>query len=477
MAKELIGRKEEQRILKKALASDEAEMVAVLGRRRVGKTFLITEVYQKYFSFEITGLQKADLKRQLANFSFNLQRQSKGKAPLKEPKNWLAAFQQLVLYLDELPKDKKQVVFFDELPWLASPKSGFLTGLGFFWNSWAVRENIVVVICGSAASWMIKKVVNNTGGLYNRVTKRIYLKPFTLSETKAFLKSKYLNFTDYQIAQIYMAMGGIPHYLKEIESGKSAVQNIDAICFADNGLLKDEFNRLFISLFAHADKHIAIVRALAIAHQGLTRTQLVKAAKVAEGGNTSKVLSELEQSGFISTYFPFGKKKKGKLFRLTDEYSLFYLKFIEDKNNEGANTWQQLSQTQAFKIWSGYAYENICLKHIPQIKEALKIAGIYSISSSFYKKGNKKEQGAQIDLLIDRNDQVINLFEIKFYNTEWSLTEAYAKNLRDKLRIFQETTKTKKYLMLSLITTFGIKQNQHSLGFIEKVITLEDLFE
>jgi len=477
MAKELIGRKEEQRILKKALASDEAEMVAVLGRRRVGKTFLITEAYQQYFSFEITGLQKAGLKRQLANFSFTLQRQSKGKAPLKEPKNWLVAFQQLVLYLDGLPKDKKQVVFFDELPWLASPKSGFLTGLGFFWNSWAVKENIVVVICGSAASWMIKRVVNNTGGLYNRVTKRIYLKPFTLAETKAYLKSKYLNFTDYQIAQIYMAMGGIPHYLKEIESGKSAVQNIDAICFSDNGLLKDEFKRLFLSLFAHADKHIAIVRALATVHQGLTRKQLVKTAKVPEGGNTTKILEELEQSGFISTYFPFGKKKKGKLFRLTDEYSLFYLKFIEDKNNEGANTWQQLSQTQAFKIWSGYAYENICLKHIPQIKEALKIAGIYSVSSSFYKKGNKKEQGTQIDLLIDRNDQVINLFEIKFYNTEWSLTEAYAKNLRDKLRIFQEATKTKKYLMLSLITTFGLKQNQHSLGFIENVITLADLFE
>jgi len=476
MTKELIGRKKEKDILKKALASNEAEMVAVLGRRRVGKTFLITKMYHKHFSFEITGLQNADLSRQLAHFSFSLKQQSKGKAPFKEPKNWLEAFQQLVLYLDDLPKKEKQVIFFDELPWLASPKSGFLTGLGFFWNSWAVRENIVVVICGSAASWMIQKVVNNTGGLYNRVTKRIYLKPFTLAETKAYLKSKYLNFTDYQIAQIYMAIGGIPHYLKEIESGKSAIQNIDAICFSDTGLLKDEFNRLFISLFSHAEKHIAIVRALAKAHQGLTRTQLVKTAKITEGGNTTKTLAELEQSGFISTYFPFGKKKKGKLFRLTDEYSLFYLKFIEDKNNEGANTWQQLSQTQTFKIWSGYAYENICLKHIPQIKEALKIAGIYSISSSFYKKGSGTEKGAQIDLLIDRNDQVINLFEIKFYNTEWSLTETYAKTLRNKLRVFQETTKTNKYLMLSLITTFGLKQNQHSLGFIEKVIKLEDLF-
>ena len=476
MKNEFIGRKEEKRILKKALESNEAEMVAIIGRRRVGKTFLIKEYYKENISFEITGLQKASLQKQLSHFTFSLRQQSGGNAPSIEPENWLAAFQQLVLHLDKMPKSKRQVIFFDELPWMATAKSGFLTGLGFFWNSWAVNQNVVVVICGSAASWMIQKVINNTGGLYNRVTKRIFLKPFTLAETEAYLKSIHVNFDRYQIVQIYMAMGGIPHYLKEIESGKSAIQNIDAICFSEHGLLKDEFERLFTSIFSQAEKHIAIIRALATSRQGLTRQNLINLASIPAGGTTTLVLKELEQSGFINIYHPFGKKKKDRLYRLTDEYSLFYLRFIENKGHDGRSTWQHLSQTQTFKSWSGYAYENLCLKHIPQIKEALSIAGVYSLSSTFYKKGNAEEKGAQIDLLIDRNDKVINIFEIKYYNSKWSMSKAQADSLRQKLNIFQETTKTNKYLMPTVITTFGLKHNIHSLGLIEQVIELDDLF-
>lgn len=473
----LIGRDEEKAILKKALNSREAEMVAVIGRRRVGKTFLIQEEYRERIRFEITGLQHADLDRQLAHFSFSLRRQSEGIAPMKEPKNWLEAFQQLVLYLDKLSQDEKAVIFFDEIPWMATPKSGFLTGLGFFWNSWAVKQSVVVVICGSAASWMIQKVVNNTGGLYNRVTRRIYLQPFSLAETEQYLKSRHIHFDRYQITQLYMAMGGIPHYLKEIEAGKSAIQNIDAICFSKDGILRDEFSRLFTSLFAKAERHISIVRALGESHQGLTRGKIVNRSRISEGGGLTRVLEELEQSGFITSYIPFGKKKKEKLFRLTDEYSLFYLRFIEDKNDGGSNSWQHLSETQTFKTWSGYAFENICLKHIKAIKKALGIAGVYSKSSTFYKKGTQEERGAQIDLLIDRNDRVINICEIKFYNVAWTATESNAKALREKLRVFQETAKPSKYLMLTLISPFGINHNKHSLGLIEKVITLDDLFD
>jgi AAA+ ATPase superfamily predicted ATPase len=472
----LIGRKEEKQILEDALASSESEMVAVIGRRRVGKTFLIKKTYQDQIIFEITGLQNAPVKRQIAHFSFTLSQQSQGSAPQKEPNNWLEAFQQLVLYLNTLPKTGKKVVFFDELPWLATAKSGFLTGLGFFWNSWAVQQNIVVVICGSAASWMIQKVINDTGELYNRVTKRIFLQPFSLSETEKYLKSRHINFNRYQITQIYMAMGGIPHYLKDIKAEKSAIQNIDQICFSQNGPLRSEFQRLFSSLFSNSERHIAVVRVLATTRQGLTRKKLITKAKLTEGGNSSRVFEELEQSGFITSYYPFEKRKKDKLYRLTDEYSLFYLNFIEDKTDEG-NLWQHLSQTQPFKTWSGYAYESICLKHIPQIKKALGISGVYSLSSSFYKKGTAEEKGAQIDLLIDRKDEVINICEIKFYNTQLSLTNAQADGLREKLRIFRESTRTHKYLMPILITTFGLKHNQHSLGLIEKVITLDDLFE
>ena len=477
MQNQLTGRKEEQQILLNALTSQEAEMVAVFGRRRVGKTFLVKQTYGDRITFDLTGLQHATNADQLHNFSLQLTGRMNLPIPLKVPTDWLEAFFLLSNYLQGQSETQKQVVFFDEVPWLAGHKSGFLMGLSWFWNSFAVTRNLVVVICGSAASWMIQKIVNDRGGLHNRITKRIFLKPFTLTETEAYLKSRNIRFNHYQLTQLYMAIGGIPHYLKEVEAGKSAIQNINDLCFSPNGLLRDEFSRLYPSLFAHAENHISVVRVLAQSRQGMSRPDIVQVGKFSEGGRTTKVLEELEQSGFITTYYPFGKKKKDTLYRLTDEYSLFYLRFIEKNREEGNDVWQHLSQTQAAKIWNGYAYENLCLKHLPQIKKALGISGIYATFSSFLQRSKAGQQGAQIDLVLDRNDQIINLFEIKFYNSEIALTETDAKALRQKIAIFQTTTRTRKYLMMTLITAFGLKHNMHSLGLVEKVLTLEDLFE
>jgi len=468
--KKLIGRKEEQLLLKDTLESDEAELVAVVGRRRVGKTYLITTVFEEQMVFHLSGSQDAPMEEQLENFAEILESLD------AIPKNWNEAFRQLKAFLKKKIGKKKIVLFFDEVPWLAAVKSDFLRAFAYFWNTWASLQNIVVVICGSATSWIIQKVVFDTGGLHNRITKYLHLEPFTLAETEEYLKSRYLNFTRYQIVEIYMAMGGIPHYLKELQRGKSATQNIDDICFSKTGLLRTEFAKLYPALFRFPENHIAIVRALATKRAGMDRNEVIATAKTPNGGATTKALEELEQSGFITSYHPFGKKKKSKLFRLTDEYSLFYLHFMEDKTNEGAGTWQYLSQTQMYKTWSGYAYESICLKHIPQIKKALGIAGVYSKSASFIKKGTKDEPGTQIDLLIDRNDKVINIVEVKFYNKEFTVSKEYAKQLQQKKWIFEESTKTKKWTMLTLITTFGLKQNEHSLGLIEKDLTLDDLF-
>ena len=471
----LTGRKEEIHLLRQALQSDEAEMIAVIGRRRVGKTFLINSVYKNRINFETTGIQNSTTKRQLRNFQYELNKQS-GQAR-EVPEDWLAAFMQLIDFLEKSKTNQKQIVFLDELPWLATRRSDFLEGLSFFWNSYAVKENMVVVLCGSAASWMIRKVVNHKGGLHNRITKRINLTPFTLSETEAYFKSRNLNLDRYQIVQIYMAMGGVPHYLKEVESGKTAAQNIDAICFNESGSLHDEFSRLFSSLFKNSENHTAVVRALAQKRKGLTRLEIIKVAGLANGGGIKRILEELRFSGFIARYAPFGKKKKEMLYRLTDEYSLFYINFIENRLHQGTNVWEKLSQTQTYKSWSGYSFESICLKHISQIKKALQIAGIYSEASSFYRKGTDQVQGLQIDLLIDRADHAINLFEIKFYGEELVLTKGEATKLRRKTALFRSFSKTRKQLFLSLITTFGIIQNEHSLGLVDSVLTLDDLFD
>ena len=472
----LIGRKEEQIILQEALLSDRAEMVAVFGRRRVGKTYLIKHTYQEHIAFELTGLQSLNNAEQLQNFSNQLGIFSQSPLPVKTPTNWLNAFFILASFLDQQPMDKKRVVFLDEVPWLAGNKAAFITGLGWFWNSWAETRNIVVVICGSAASWMIQKIVNDRGGLHNRITKRVFLYPFTLSETETYLQSHQIFYNRYQILQIYMAMGGIPHYLNEIKAGKSATQNINDICFSKNGFLRDEFSRLYASLFSNSSNHIAAVIALSKSRQGLTRPAVIKNAQLSEGGNTSKTLEELEQSGFITSYYPFDKRKKDMLYRLTDEYSLFYLRFIEHNKDSGDETWNQLSQTQAAKIWWGYAYENTCLKHLPNIKKALGITGVYTQSSTFFQKGNEEEKGAQIDLILDRNDQIINLFEIKFYNTEFTLSETEANSLRNQMWTFKEKTKTKKHLMIVILTTFGMTHNKYSLGLVENILTMDALF-
>lgn len=471
-----IGRKKEKQVLLEAMQSREAEMVSVIGRRRTGKTFLIKTVLEEHFVFQLTGTQNAPMQEQLLNFAIAMKNAKNDNGDLEIPSDWMRAFYSLTSYLDTLPKDKKKVVFLDELPWLAANNASFIRGLSFFWNSWAVNQNIVVVICGSSASWMIQKIVNDKGGLHNRITKRIILKPFTLAETEEYLKSRNINLDRYHLVQIYMAMGGIPHYLKEIRSGKSATQIIDEVCFSETGLLRDEFPNLYSSLFYDSHNHIAIIRALAKTRQGLDRNTLIATAKVANGGTITKVLEELQQSGFIDGYYPFGKKTKDKLYRLTDEYSLFYLQFIESKRNTEPGFWQQMSQTQEYKTWCGYTFESLCLKHIFQIKKTMGIGGIYAPASSFLKRGNEEEKGFQIDLLIDRADKIINLFEIKFYDATFSLTKDYAQKLREKKFSFIQTTKTKRLVLYAMITTFGIEHNQHSLGLIEQNLTLDALF-
>jgi uncharacterized protein len=477
MESTFIGREKETAVLHEAFASREAEMVAIIGRRRIGKTALIKHVYAEHIDFEATGVQNAPLTEQLQNFALRLNDTFHDGAAVFKPSNWLEAFYLLGAALDRQKKEGRMVVFLDELPWFDSHKSGFIRGLGYFWNSWAVNKDIVVVICGSAASWMIENVVNDRGGLHNRITKQIHLKPFTLSETERYFQSRYINFNPYQIVQIYLAIGGVPHYLKAIKGDKSAVQNIDALCFAEGGLLKNEFSRLYSSLFDEAEQHIAVIRALAKGRQGLTRMAILAASELPDNGKTSKVLEELAESGFITAYYPYQKVKKDMLYRLTDEYSLFYLQFIEKNGNEEDGIWQRLSQTQAYKTWSGYAFESLCLKHLPAIKQALGISGIYSVSATFYKKGTAEEQGTQIDLLIDRNDQVINIFEIKFNTEAFTLTKDYAETLNEKISIFKATTKTNKQIFLTLISAFGLKHNAHSLGLVQQVLTLTDLFK
>ena len=462
--------------MQKALDSKESELIAVIGRRRVGKTYLVNEFFKGRIAFAMTGLPNGSKEEQLRNFTYSLKDAVDGNALPPVPKDWLEAFHMLKEHLEAIGSKEKRVVFIDELPWVATSRSGFLTGFSYFWNSYAARENIVVVVCGSATAWMIKKIIRNKKGLHNRVTRQITLAPFSLTETEAFLKSTGNHLDRYQILQLYMAMGGIPYYLKQVEKGKSAVQNIDTICFHPQGPLRKEFGDLYRSLFTHPEGYEAIIRALATKWKGLNRQEIVEATRLTDGGTFSKMLMELEQSGFITAYVPFQKKKKDTIYRLTDNYSLFYLKFIQVLPANASASWNTLSQTQTWKSWSGYAFENICLQHIGKIKEALGISGIHSQHYSYLAKGTNEQEGFQIDLLIDRADNSISICEVKFYGEEMILTKALLEKLRKQRSLFRHRTKTKKTLFSVLISTYGLASPEASVGQIDQVITMEDLF-
>lgn len=470
--KNIIGRLEEKELLSEALHSNKSELIAVYGRRRIGKTFLIRSFYKHQLVFETTGLYRANTKEQLKQFSATLHRKSRSQKT-EEPANWMAAFLQLQHYLDKLNNTRqKKVIFLDEFPWMATARSMFLPAFEHFWNNYCSRrQDLIVVICGSAASYMIQKIVKNKGGLHNRITRHIRLMPFTLYETAAFLKARGINYTYYDITQLYLCIGGVPHYLDQIQKGKSVAQNIDKLCFSKDGLLRIEFEQLYASLFENSRKHVAMIKTLSRVKKGVTRQELLKSSDAKSGGEFSKHLEELIESGFVSEYQYYGNKRNQSLFRLSDEYSLFYLKFIEKNLNSGAGTWQRLHKSPGFAAWSGFSFETVCLKHYRQIKNALGIAGIYTRQSSWF------NNETQVDLLIDRDDNVINLCEMKFYNTTYTISKDYYQKLKAKVSAVQTNIAKRKNVFLVLITTFGIKENEYSSELVEHSITINALFD
>lgn len=470
----MVGRIEEIKILQRLLESPKAEMLAVYGRRRVGKTYLIKNVYQPYISFEFTGTQNATRQNQLFKFSEKLKEYFVSSEAIAAPKTWYEAFNQLKICLSK--STEKQVVFFDELPWIDSARSNFLEELGYWWNDWASNQNIVVVVCGSAASWMLKKLINHKGGLHNRVTQKINLKPFTLAESKLYLESLNVQWDDYQIIQFYMSVGGIPTYLQEAKQGETPTQTIDRAFFTKDGSLRYEFTNLYAALFENYENHITVIKLIGGKWQGMSRQDIIAQSKIKDGGALTKVLEELEASSFITQIPSFMKKASGFVYRLTDEYSLFYLKFIEGKTLMGKNIWLQESSEDKYRIWAGYAFENLCIKHAEAIKMALGISGIYTETSSFSHKSNEQAAGFQLDMLIDRADRAINLCEIKFYNDDFPMTDEFATQLRQRRENFRTITKTKKTLFNTLITTYGVKHSKTSKSQIDHVLTMDKLF-
>ena len=469
----LIGRKAEQQILRSALNSDTSEFVAVYGRRRIGKTFLIRETFDYRFTFQHTGLAKGRTKDQLFSFAISLRDAGYDECPI--PQSWLEAFSLLSTLLKNAT-DEKKIVFLDELPWMDTARSGFLSAFEHFWNGWAsARKDILLIICGSATSWIINKVINDHGGLHNRITRQIALQPFTLAECERYTQSRQLEMSRYQLAECYIIWGGIPYYWSLLEKGKSLAQNIDQLFFQRNGKLAHEFDHLYKSLFRYPAIYLDIVTLLGQKKVGMTREELIDAGKLTNNGALSKALDELEYCGFIRKYNNYGNKTKLALYQLIDNYTLFYFKFIQQNRNNDVHFWSASIDSPVHRVWCGLAFERLCLAHIQQIKAKLGITGILSNVYAWRKEGNESGPGTQIDLLIDRNDQVINLCEMKYSLSAYSLTADYEQQLRQKKSIFIEQTQTHKAVHLTFVSTFGLLPNAYA-GSIQQEVVLDDLF-
>jgi len=478
----MIGRTEEKQYLLSLLDEEESQFVAVFGRRRIGKTYLVRESFRRNFTFEHTGVSNATLDVnsrkvvQLEKFEESLR--NYGYTSTGKITSWNDAFNGLKEVIKK-STDKKKIIFIDELSWMDTKESGLISALESFWNGWATarkEKDVILIVCASATYWIIDNIVNAKGGLHNRLTGQIHLKPFSLGECREYLKSKHITYNPYQIIMCYMILGGVPFYWSLLKKGKSLPQNIDELFFKENALLENEYENLYRALFNKPDQYLKIIEALCDSKKGLTRDELIKKTKISSSGAFSKKLVELENCGFIRKYIPFGYQETNYIFQLIDNYTLFYHKFLKENHFE-ENFWQNQINNKEIYVWSGLAFERVCLEHIPQIKKALGISGVYTEVNAWQCKADKElgTKGAQIDLLIVRKDQIINVCEMKYSEAGYIVDKSFDTDMRRKIQSFISKTNTTYAIHPTLVTTYPVVQNEYSME-LQAIITADDLF-
>ncbi len=469
----LIGRQQEQAKLQACVESGRSEFVVVYGRRRIGKTFLVRRFFKDCYAFSFVGKHEMPREQQLAEFAKELGRYSQS-AFVPSLKSWTEAFDALQKMLESSKKQGKKVIFLDEMPWMDTPKSDFVSALENFWNGWAnMRDDILLVACGSATSWMADKLLHNQGGLFNRITQRLYLRPFNLHETEEYLEENRFGWDRYQTAQCYMILGGIPFYLTLLNPKLSLLSNIDELFFSDaHALLRTEYNELYSTLFKRPENYMTVIRLLTERKEGFTRKEISEKTKL-EGSALTKILSDLEQCDFILSYARYGNTKNNAIYRIKDFYTLFYYKYVHGMDTKDRHRWTHLSSSAQVSSWQGFSFELLCLLHLDEIKKALGIDRILNDASAWRSK--QTERNTQIDLVIERADHNINLCEMKFSTGMYAIDKEYEQKLRERMSIFQAETKTRCSTRLTMVTTYGVLQNKHS-GIVSDEVALDDLF-
>lgn len=478
MEERIIGRIPEKELFAKLYESEKSEFVAVYGRRRVGKTFLVKEFFEQNIVFSASGLASQGTMAQLKNFSIALRKYGAGN--LSEESvvvDWLDAFSQLEQLIASSCKQRKVVVL-DELPWMDTAKSGFVSALEHFWNDFAsARRDILLIVCGSATSWMMDKLIQNHGGLHNRLTRHIHLKPFNLCETEQMLESKGFMLSRYEVAVCYMIFGGVPFYLGLLDPAFSLAQNVDRLLFSEDGELSCEIENLYAALFKHSTDYVKIVELLAAHKIGLNRTEIQENIRLKSGGTLSTILDNLTYCGFIKKFSSYNTGKKEQLYCLCDFYTLFYFTFVDEIKKHRSGFWQNLQTKPRFFIWAGLSFERLVLAHVPQVKKKLGISGIPSDEYPCRIQATDEFAGAQIDMVIDREDKTFNICEMKFTEDIYAIDSSEEAKIRTRISNFKKVMrKPRCSAQLTMVTSFGILRNKYA-GIVNNVVTLEDLFD
>ena len=469
----IIGRREEIRELEKCEKSKKSELVCVYGRRRVGKTYLVEQSFANLFAFRATGVESGNTRTQLKSFYQRLV--EAGDTERRVPQDWFEAFSRLerILAAENIRRSihGKRIVFFDEFPWFATPRSDFLEAFGEFWNRCGTAQgDFLFIICGSATSWIIKNILEDTGSLYNRVTSQIFLRPFSLRETELYMESRVFGWSRRQIVECQMIFGGLPYFFDLLNPDESLTWNINALIFKPHALLRHESKKLLEATLKKSPAYNDILKCLSSHYYGMQKNACFASLDISQG-TFSRAVEDLIKCGYVHESVDRYSKGHPLRLQLIDPFLLFHYNFLEKGYSETTRFEDFKSDTGRYNNWRGHAFEILCMYHIDHIKNALGISGVRTNSYAWVSEKNE----AQIDLVLDRDDGIVNICEEKYTDTAFAVSAEYEERLLKKMDIYRAETKTKKALKIVMICTenlAGTANTEH----ITRVLTLDDLF-
>ena len=472
----LVARISEISRLKEFYKSGKPEFVALYGRRRVGKTYLVERLFEKEFAFNVTGIIEGSREEEDAVFLNALRRIGYTGEPFK---TWIDAFNILKALLQKkIRKGRRCIVFIDELPCFDTLRAGFVKAFGDFWNDWGCKhEEAMLIVCGSATTWMIKNIIDSHGGLHNRITHEMHIHPFNLAETEEYLLSQGVEWDRLSIVQLYSVLGGIPYYLSLIRKDDSIASAVDRLFYSEDAELRSEYSRLFKSLYKSPEPYMKIIDALCSHKSGLTREEILEKMSGVDNGHLSEYLENLEKCDFIRLYYvkdSTGRKlkKTGGIYQMMDFFTVFHNSLLSRPSTD-PHYWSNHLGTPSMNTWLGLSFERICMYHVPQIKQAL---GIDRIGTEYFSwRSRESAPSVQIDLLIEREDRKVNICEIKYSETEYSLQKDEEAKIRSRIGAYKDESRTRYSLLPVLITTYGLKEGKYS-SLLKNVVTMEQLF-